>query len=74
MKATVTYISASQKSAIIAVKQNFGFVNTSVSGFVEISEGANLTVGQTIDIPAAKVSKEIRTAEDGTKFEWLTFE
>lgn len=74
MNATILYISKSAKSALISVKQNLGLITTEVSGFVGIAEGAELSVGQVISIPASKVIQRKSTTEDGTEFTHLSFE
>ena len=62
MKATVNYISKSGKSASITVKQQFGLIESNVSGFVGIPEGTTLELKQELDIPATKVVVEQRTS------------
>jgi len=76
MKAIVNYISESGKSAIIAVTQNLGLINQTVSGFVPLPDGHGLTLKQEFDIPGVtKVTKDIRPNEkDPSKpFVWLEF-
>jgi len=75
MKATVLYISKSGKSATIAVKQEYGKVNTPINGFVGINEGETLEVGEEIDLPnVTKVIVTVRNGEDGTPFNFLSFQ
>lgn len=75
MKAIVNYISESGKSAIIAVTQNLGLINQTVSGFVPLPEDHKLAKGMEFDIPATRVTKDIRPNEkDPSKpFVWLEF-
>lgn len=74
MKAKILYISESKKSATLSVERNLGPITQKVSGFVSLPEGHDYNVGQELEIPATKVSKEIRTTEDGKSFDWLVFE
>ena len=74
MKTKVTYISESGKSAILMTEQTIGPIVQVLSGFVRLPEGHNVTVGQELVIPAKKVTKEVRTTEDGKSFDFLIFE
>ena len=75
MKAIVNYISPSGKSAILAVTTQLGLIKQTVSGFVALPEGHAITLKQELDIPATKVTKEIRPNEKdpSNPFVWLEF-
>lgn len=74
MKATINYISKSNKSASVAVKQTVGPIEQTISGFVGLPEGHTYEVGNVLDIPAKSVRTEVRRGEDGTPFNFLIFE
>jgi hypothetical protein len=75
LKATVNYISESGKSAILAVTTQLGLINQRVSGFAPLPEGHKLTKGMEIEIPATKVTTEVRPneADPAKPFVWLVF-
>jgi hypothetical protein len=74
MKATINYISKSNKSASISLKQTVGPITQTISGFVGLPEDHKMEVGMELDIPAKSVRTEVRRGEDGTPFNFLIFE
>ena len=74
MEATVNYVSPKGKCVILAINTKIGIINQRVSGFVMLDEGHGLNAKDIIDIPATKVSTEMRTdKETGEQYCWLVF-
>lgn len=74
MKAIINYLSKSNKSANIAIKQVIGPITQTISGFVGLPEDHKYEVGMELDILAKSVRTEVRKGEDGTPFNFLVFE
>lgn len=79
MKARITYMSESGKSAIMEIETAFGPIVQTVSGFVRLPEGHTQQTGDVLDIPATRVRKEVREVKDTStgvvrNFDWLIFE
>ena len=73
MKATILYLSKSNKSALISVEEKLGPVMNRVSGFVGLPTNHELKVKDEIDIPASKVIQKQSVTKDGTVFTQLSF-